>query len=97
MPYLPDGQRVVGVLENRVPALPFVYFVRHCLGLPPLLKKGRPTAPFVECGVALPTATEGTWRRSPETKAGSRVLSAQRLIKKSVVHLPIHGIIFVKM
>ena len=37
--------------ENRVAALPFVFFMRYYLGLPRLLRKGRPTTPIIECGV----------------------------------------------
>ena len=38
--------------ENRVSALPFVYFVRFYVGLPPLIKRGRVTQPVSECDSA---------------------------------------------
>jgi hypothetical protein len=42
--------------ENRVPALPFIFFMRYYTGLPRLriLRKGRPRKPFDECDTDVP-------------------------------------------
>ena len=39
--------------ENRVTALPLVFFLRYYVGLPPLIRRGRATQPVSECDAAL--------------------------------------------